>query len=84
MPSNVAVARRQCRDWHLKRLPFWRTDHTTPIRSKLAGSISPLLNHRNQAHPYLAAQFIHPNVSGTVLVVTHPSDHPRRTTNKNG
>jgi len=46
-------------------------------REKKAGSSTPLLNHRDQALPSLAAQFTHPNVCATVLVITDPNDLPR-------
>jgi len=48
-----------------------------PKEKKKAGSSTPLLNHRDQALPSLAAQFTHPNVCATVLVITDPNDLPR-------
>jgi len=46
-------------------------------REKKEGSSTPLLNHRDQPLPYLAAQFAHPNVCGTMLIITDPNDLPR-------
>jgi len=39
---------------------------------------SVLLNNANQLLISLAGQLTHPNVSGTVLVVTYPDDHPEQ------
>jgi len=47
------------------------------LKEKKEGSSTPLLNHRDQALPSLAAQFTHPNVYGTVLVIIDPNDLPR-------
>jgi hypothetical protein len=44
---------------------------------KIEGLSTSLLNHRDQALSSLAAQFTHPNVCGTVLVITDPNNFPR-------
>jgi len=67
--------------WHISPNNIDPGRRFEPSRKASEEQPSVLLNNANQLLISLAGQLTHPNVSGTVLVVTYPDDHPRHRQN---